>query len=281
MKHILFILFLVFSLSPVCYAAETAAIKILIVPGHDDAVWGAQYGRLKEADMNLKLGTQLFNILKNDKRFEVHITRNDEGYTKEFSDYFASQQDNILAFRRDAKESYQKKVDAGTFVVKDDTIDHNAAPESVAQILYGVNKWADDNKMDAVIHIHFNDHPRKSVWDKGAYKGFAIYVPEDAMANSQESTDLGEKILTQLATRYDPSNYPPEKGGLIPDQSLIALGEHSTLVPSVHSVLVEYGYIYQFGRPSIRNKVYKTMANLTAAGIQNYFFTSLPTSKNF
>jgi len=79
-------------------AQASIPIKILLVPGHDNEVWGAQYGNIKEADMTLALATRIFNILKKDKRFEVYITRDSKGYTKKFADYFSTHKDEILAF---------------------------------------------------------------------------------------------------------------------------------------------------------------------------------------
>ena len=89
------------------FFVRAAPVKILIVPGHDKEIWGAEYGNIKEADMTLNLGTQLFNLLKKDKRFEVYITRDQNGYTKEFSDYFSKNKVAIISFKNNAKEENQ------------------------------------------------------------------------------------------------------------------------------------------------------------------------------
>jgi N-acetylmuramoyl-L-alanine amidase len=254
----------------------TTPIKILLVPGHDDEVWGAQYGNTKEADMTLALATRIYNILKKDKRLEVHITRDgsrSSGYTKEFEDYFAGNQDAISAFKENAKVQRQDNITNGSFIQKVNP-PHHTVSEDVAIRLYGFNKWADENKMNAVIHIHFNDYPRPTKWKIGKYTGFTIYMPEGQMANWKESGQLAADIFTQLKKKYATSTYEKEKGGLIPDQTLIALGSNGTLLPSVRSVLVEYGYIYEkkFRTSKARLKAYKDMASLTSAGIKNYFF---------
>ena len=102
---IFFIIFLGFLLAPTFKArAATAPIRILLVPGHDNTVWGAQYGNIKEADMNLVLATKIYNLLKQDKRFNVYITRDSGGYTKTFSDYLANKED-IATFELNAKEA--------------------------------------------------------------------------------------------------------------------------------------------------------------------------------
>ncbi|MFA6273734.1 MAG: N-acetylmuramoyl-L-alanine amidase [Candidatus Paceibacterota bacterium] len=271
MKKILFLFFiLIFTFVPVFFVNAVEPIKILLVPGHDDEIWGAQYGNLKEADMNLRLATDIFNILKKDKKFKVFITRDKNGYTKEFSNYFTNEREKIIEFKNFAKIKTQKEISDGSFVEKSG-VPHIAASEDMAIKLYGINKWANENKIDAVIHIHFNDYPRKTKWQMGKYKGFAIYIPEEQMLNSKESTTLAKKIFTQLKKKYTISNYEKELGGLIQDQQLIALGSKGTLNEKVKSVLIEYGYIYRFGNKIMRFKAYNNMANATVKGIKNYF----------
>lgn len=252
-------------------------VKILLVPGHDNDVWGAQYSNLKEADMNLVLATKIYNLLKKDKRFDVHITRNSSGYTKEFADYFESHRADIISFKENAKKAAANNIASGYFTEKE-SVPHNAVTEDISVILYGINKWAGENKIDAVIHVHFNDYPRPTKWTKGKYMGFVIYMPEGQMANSIESVNLAKSIFTQLIKKYVSSTYPKEVGGLVPDQSLIALGARETLPTSVRSILIEYGYIYRFGNTSMRHKAYTIMASLTATGIKNYFFHPTPPS---
>jgi N-acetylmuramoyl-L-alanine amidase len=273
MKKLLFIsTFLIFLAIPVFYTQAASPVKILLVPGHDNEVWGAQYGNTKEADMTLALATQIYNLLKKDNRFEVHITRDSAGYTKEFADYFANHQADVLAFKENAKKATQDKITSGSFIQKEN-VPHNKASEDVAMRLYGFNKWADENKMDAVIHIHFNDYPRTQKWTIGKYKGFVIYMPDGQFANFMESSQLAANIYTQLHKKYATSTYPPELGGLVSDQSLIALGSNGTLDATVRSILIEYSYIYEkkFRTASARKQSYKDMAQLTTTGIKNYF----------
>jgi N-acetylmuramoyl-L-alanine amidase len=284
MKKLLFTFFILipftiplFGVGAATSVAKNPPIKILLVPGHDNDVWGAQYGNTKEADMTLVLATRIYNILKKDKRFEVHITRDGStplGYTKEFSDYFTANQDAISAFKENAKTQMQGNLANGSFIQKINP-PHHTVSEDVAIRLYGFNKWADDNKMDAVIHIHFDDYPRPTVWTKGKYTGFTVYFPDGQLVNWKESSQLGADIFTQLRKKYTTSTYPPEKGGLVPDQSLIALGSNGTLLKSVRSVLIEYSYIYEkkFRTSAARLASYKSMASLTATGIKNYFFS--------
>ncbi len=282
MKKILFILiaflipvFFTQAVSPVSKSTSKPVepIRILLVPGHDNEVWGAQYGNIKEANMTLVLATQVYNLLKKDKRFEVYITRDSSGYTKEFADYFSQHKEDIISFRQNAKQEMQAKVATGSFVQKE-TVIHNSVTKDTSIVLYGINKWVDENKMDAVIHFHFNDYPRPTKWKIGEYKGFTIYMPDGQLANSKESSKLAGSIFSQLHKKYQSSTLPEEIGGMVPDQKLIALGANDTLNPDTSSVLVEYGYIYEkmFRKSSTRHQAYKTMAGLTTKGITNYFF---------
>lgn len=280
MKKISLILFIFFLLAPFSRinAVETTfapakLIKILLVPGHDAEIWGAQYGNTKEANMNLAVAGRIYDILKKDKRFEVYITRGDLGYTKEFANYFANQRETILAFKESAKKEMKNNVFLGNFIKKINP-PHLVVSQNTSIKLYGINKWADENNIHAVIHIHFNDYPRKNKWTIGKYTGFTIYIPEGQMVNSYDSGQLAANIFTELKKKYTTSTYEKELGGLIPDQTLIALGSNGTLLSSVRSVLVEYGYIYEkkFRNYNTRHQAYKNMANLTAQGIKNYFF---------
>ena len=260
-----------FLLIPTFSVIAAEPFKILLVPGHDNEVWGAQYGNLKEADMNLVLATQIYNILKKDKRFEIYITRNWDGYIKEFADYFSENRQEIKSFKEKAKQEMEDKIANGYFIEKEN-VPHNTVSEDVSLKLYGINKWANENKIDAVIHIHFNDYPRKTKWTMGKHKGFAIYMPDGQFPNAKESAQLAGNIFMQLSKKYITSTYEKELDGLVSDQKLIALGSNGTLNQSIRSVLIEYGYIYRFRNNSMRHKAYKTMADLTMKGIKNYFF---------
>ena len=279
-KRIIYILSFVIFICPIFVFAGNISIptevkqpiKILLVPGHDNEIWGSQYGKIKEADMNLVLATKIYNLFKKDKKFEVFITRDSSGYTKEFADYFSLHQADIISFKEDAKKKMGDKISNGSFVKKEN-VPHISATSDMSNKLYGINKWANENNIDAVIHIHFNDYPRKNAWTIGKYKGFSIYTPEEQMVNFKESNQLAKNIFSQLHKKYISSTYEKELEGIIPDQSLIALGSNDSLVENTRSILIEYGYIYRFGNSVMRHKAYTNMANLTVAGIKDYFFS--------
>jgi len=275
MKKLLFILLSVFYFCPFLLQAQGVIqpIRILIVPGHDKEVWGAEYGNIKEADMTLVLATQIFNLLKKDKRFEVYITRDSNGYTKEFADYFANNKTKIISFKNSAKKEAQIKIDNGTFLNKTGVV-HNVVNEETAIELYGINKWANENKIENIISVHFNDYPRPTKWTIGKYKGFAVYMPDKQMANATGSSNLAKSVFSELSKKYTKSTYKQETGGLVSDEKLIALGASGTLNKEVNSILIEYGYIYEkmFRNSTTRHQAYKDMALLTAKGVTNNFF---------
>src|SRR3989344_5649972 len=117
-KILLIILFLGFILIPIFFVYAQETIKILLVPGHDDEVWGAQYGNMKEADMTLALATKIYNLLKKDEKFEVYITRSSEGYTKEFADYFADRRRTWYLSRKMPKKKCKARLTTGVLFKK-------------------------------------------------------------------------------------------------------------------------------------------------------------------
>lgn len=265
------ILFLlpVFSVS----AQVVKPIRILIVPGHDNEVYGAKYNGLKEADMALALGNDIFDNLKKDKRFQVFITRDDGGYTKDFSDYFNNHMSEIKTFKEDAKKKMAEKVKTGTFVTKPNGY-HISVKEPVALKLYGLNKWENENDIDVVIHIHFNDDGRKNKSKPGKYSGFSVYMPDLQLPSGALSAPLALNIFKELNKKYHSATNSKINGGVISDQKLIVMGANGTLSSSVRTVLIEYGFIYekQFRTYTSRKTAFQNRADITANAIVDYFF---------
>lgn len=217
--------------------------KILIVPGHDKDDYGAKYNDLTEEEITLELSQKIQNLLSQNKEFEVYLTRNTEGYTKEFAKYFEEQKEEIIKFIDDHKTETSSLIESGLYepvqVVK-----HNPAPEEVAIKLYGINKWANENEIDLIVHVHFNDYPRKDHDRAGKYTGFSLYVPSDNLTGNRESKELAETLQKNLSKFFDGSTLPIEKSVIIENSDLIAVGSNSTLKTST-PILVEYGYIYE------------------------------------
>ena len=242
--------------------------KILIVPGHDEESTGAVFRDTKEEDMNIKLGLFLANLFsasggKKDPNWEVYITRDWDGYQEWLLDYLEANKENIADFQEIISQTV---TDEHAFNVV-----HLDAQAEMRTRLYGINKWADENQIDAIIHIHFNDYPRKNPSQRGDYKGFAIYFPESQFKNSFKSFALGSFIFQELFKNYPVSDYLPESLGLVPEQKLIAVGPDNSL--NVPAILIEYGYIYEtrFSAFWKRDAELRKMSQATYNGLKNYF----------
>ncbi|MBI4120026.1 MAG: N-acetylmuramoyl-L-alanine amidase [Parcubacteria group bacterium] len=246
-------------------------VKILIAPGHDDDSWGTEFRGVREADMTAELGEKLAAFLARDKEFEVTLLRDSKGYNPAFLDYFVSRQDAIRAFVKKQKTATKDVITSGELHTLSDGVIHNTAAADVALKLYGVNKWANDNGMNIVIHIHFNDYPGRKANLPGKYSGFSIYVPENQFSNAKASQAVAEEVFRQMAKYYPMSDLPKEEAGAIEDQDLIAIGANNSL--DAAGVLIEYGYIYEpmFVNKSVRDKVLGDLALQTYLGLARFF----------
>ena len=250
--------------------AVRAATRILIVPGHDNEYWGTDYRGMKEADITLALGEKLFKLFSADKNFEANITRNQNGYADEFANYFAAEVESIRKFIRDKQNLMVQNLNSGK-IVEVSGVTHNIPPQAVIDRLYGINKWANENKIDITIHIHFNDVPRKNRNLPGDYSGIAIYIPEKQFSNYKNSKRIGDSIFSRLYDLYALSNLPKEDGGVVEDQWLIATGSNNSVNNA--AVLIEYGYIYEpvFQDKKTRAIAISDLSLLTYLGIKDYF----------
>ena len=247
-------------------------IKLLIVAGHDDESGGAEFRGVKEAKINLDLALNLAEFFKSNDKFEVTLVRDKNGYNPIFLNYFDKERESIKEFSKKQKETMSELVRAGDVFSVEGVI-HNSAPAETALKLYGINKWANENNIDIVLHIHFNDDPTRNRkrQEEGKYSGFAIYVPEAQYSNARASRAVAEPIFSQLAKFYPVSNFIQEQDGIVEDQKLIAIGAHNTLDPV--GMLIEYGYIYesQFTNDKIRKSVIKELAFQTYIGSVSFF----------
>ena len=93
---------------------ETGKIKILIVPGHSNDSFGAQFRGIKEAQMNAELGQELFEFFRKDNKFETYATRAKNGdYSQWFSDYFESNKEEVENFREDSRKKMRQALEQG------------------------------------------------------------------------------------------------------------------------------------------------------------------------
>jgi N-acetylmuramoyl-L-alanine amidase len=254
---------------------RSGKIKVLLVPGHDEQFPGAVFEDYTEEEINLELAEELKVFLETENALEVYITRDEDGYTKEFKEYFEDSSKEINRFRADYKALAQEKIWNGE-IEEVQSVDHNTAPGEVAYKLYGINKWANDNEVDIVIHVHFNDYPGR--WGSGGkYRGFSIYIPQRGYRNHDSSLYIADRIRDTLNDFVQESNLPSEKDIVIEDTHLIAVGASDTLDSA--SVLVEYGYIYepQIAHDGARERVLREMAYKTYLGLKDVL-TGIPSS---
>ncbi len=256
-------------------AESEKKVRILLVPGHEPGYGGAEYGSLKEREMNVELSRYLAEFLKNNGHYDVMVARDHKQWNPVLLNYFITEWDNIITFFRGNKEenlqSVHTSISTSTKTSSKPKVEHNAARTDVALRLYGINKWGNENGVDIALHIHFNDNPRRDPSSPGAYSGFAMYVPEHEYANSPTTKAVAETIFKRLA-KYNPvSDLPVEDNGIIEEGDLIAIGAHNTA--DAASMLIEYGYIYepQFQNEVTRAQTIKDMAFQTYLGLQDFF----------
>ena len=248
-------------------------VKILIVPGHDNEASGTEFGGLREADATLALGKELHKLLTQVPSFEVALSRDGNGYVPALAAYFKEHREEIQAYR--TKQTKQMKTHLASGAVQSKIIvGHNFAPSEVALRLWGINKWANENTYDLIIHVHFNDVPRAARSKPGMYSGFALYVPERQYSNAKGSRSVAEAIRERLTAFYPTSDLPGESGGITEDQELIAVGSNNSV--DAAAVLIEYAYIYE---PIIQNAATRTaaiadMALQTHLGMRDFFETA-------
>jgi N-acetylmuramoyl-L-alanine amidase len=246
-------------------------IKILIVPGHDgESQTGTYFKGIYERDLNLQLADDLYNLLENDGHFSVFITRDKNGYLPIFENYFKDQATSTRLFIEKYKQITDSAIANGTFKVQTDGIDHPVVANDYALRLYGTNKWADENNIDIVINIHFDDYPGRSADQVGVYSGFSIYAPESQLVNSEISQSVAKSVSVELSKVQSSSDYQPEHTSVVDDQDLIAIGANSTL--NAAAILVEYGYIYesQIINKNIRSVIFPEYAYKTYLGVVKF-----------
>ncbi|MFA5935135.1 MAG: N-acetylmuramoyl-L-alanine amidase [Candidatus Paceibacterota bacterium] len=244
-------------------------IKILIVPGHEPYFGGAEYKNLKERDLNLILSEKIKNILEKNKKFEIITSRDSNGWNRDLENYINNNNGDIQSWVNEAKKEMSSLVSNGRISIVNAEMGHSTVPLNSAIFLYGINKWAGENKIDITIHLHFNDNPKYK--GKPNYEGFSIYVPEKQYSNSISSKVLAKSLMDEISKIQKVSTMPEESNGIIEDQELIALGSYNT--SDSLSILTEYAYIYEnFMQNTItRNIFIDKAASSTAQAIEDFF----------
>lgn len=245
-------------------------VRILIVPGHEPGFGGTGFGDLYERDITVELGQDLRQFFQTDGSYQTFITRNTQAWDPVFADYFKNSWSDIISWVKTSRQTASSLI---SLQKKSSSVEvmHNKAPTDVATRLYGFTKWANENKIDLTIHIHFNNYPGHSAKIPGIYSGFVIYAPASQYSNSSTTHAIAESVFNRLSM-YDPTdNLPAESAGIIDDSDLIAIGAENT--SDAASMLIEYDYIYepQFTDPKVRSLALKDLAYQTYLGVQDFF----------
>ncbi|OGZ96055.1 MAG: hypothetical protein A2847_01310 [Candidatus Sungbacteria bacterium RIFCSPHIGHO2_01_FULL_50_25] len=245
-------------------------LSILIVPGHDSVQSGTEFRGMKEASITLDLGEELYRLLAADAHFDVRLSRTRTGYDPSIAEFLREKKTEIDEFVKIQKALMSRYVALGKIESRI-LVEHNKAPVDTAYKLYGINKWANENGADIILHIHFNDYPRSMRSASGIYSGFSVYIPESQYSNAKGSRVIAEAVYKRLARFYPSSNLPKEDAGIVEDQELIAIGSNNTVDGA--ALLIEYGYIYEphLQNIVIRQKAISDLAFQTYLGIMDFF----------
>ncbi|MES2216710.1 MAG: N-acetylmuramoyl-L-alanine amidase [Patescibacteria group bacterium] len=246
-------------------------VRVLLVPGHEPGYGGAEYGDLKERDINVELADDLARFLNENGRYEVITTRTATDWNPVFADYFKTHWDEIDAWQKQARMEARQMVSVGQLKPAVVPVNHNNVRPDIGLRLFGITKWANENDIDITIHIHVNDDPRHNSRVAGEHSGFAIYVPEHQLGNSSTTQAIAANVFKRLE-RYNPtSDLAVEAGGFIEEPELIAIGVNNTAAAA--SMLIEYGYIYeqQFTNPEVHTQAINDLAFQTYLGLQDFF----------
>ncbi|MEN9524576.1 MAG: putative peptidoglycan binding domain [Candidatus Parcubacteria bacterium] len=251
-------------------SSQQNKIKVVIVPGHEPNFGGTEYGDIKERDLVVGIADNLARFLQESGKYEVVVTRSQAAWNPVFDAYFKNSEKAIVEWQKDYKAESVQQISMG-LPLPPPKVYHNNAPPGVANRLYGITKWSNENAVDVAIHIHLNDYPGHGQRVAGKYSGFSIYTPEEQYFNSKSTRAVSESIFKRLQ-RYNPvSDLPGESDGIVPERELIAIGANNTA--DAASLLIEYGYIYepQFVNPDARDLALKDLAYQTYLGLEDFF----------
>lgn len=240
--------------------------RILLVAGHTAVTKGAVFGQTTEYEINYELLKKAELVLQ-EKGYEVVITHRDDDYSYRFTSFFEENRDRILEFRQLQKDRYDIEYPMG--VVTNDT-DHNYASDSVVLQLYGVNLWANENDIDAVVHIHFNDYPGRPAGQRGTHTGFSIFTGLKTNTNFVPSFRLAKALETEMLRYADRSTVPKESAGVL-ESELIAVGQADSVDPP--AILLEGGFVYEekFTDRTRRSKELANYAQAIGNAVDTYF----------
>jgi len=250
---------------------EDDKIRILIAVGHEPSYGGAVYQGVYEREIVAEIGEALEELLSENPKYEVIVTRSNSSWNKTLDRYFKKEKKDIEKFVKSQKKKTERLEKRGKIEGKDEGVAHATVPNDVAMRLYGINKWANENDIDLIVNLHVNDATDHGPNEPSKYTGYAVYIPDEIYGNHKTSKELGRDISRRLAALSGISTLPGESLGVVPDRELIAVGAFGTL--SVPSVLIEYGYISEprFTLPEHREQVTRDTAYQTYLALQDFF----------
>ncbi len=249
---------------------ETKPFTVLVVPGHDTTTGGAVFRDIYERNIVVDIAQKIADELNTVKGYKVIVARDTKEWNPILQNYFDQNKQTIIDWKS-ALQAQDKTLQAnGQEKIVPDMASHSEVSSTSSLELYGINKWSNENDVDMVIHLHFNNTERTNMNNPGSLHGFAMFIPEAQRTNSTASRAIAKDIFAELKKNFSPEIVNNDKDGLIEDQSLIALGASNTL--NKPSMLIEYGYVYDknLWTLSDREKTLGTMASDTVAGIMDY-----------
>ena len=257
--------------SPAIATVPTAEkpFTILIVPGHDTNSGGASFLGIYERDLVVDVADNIATLLGQDPKYKIIIARNKQNWNPIFADYLANNKQAILDFKDQHQTAYKLLVASGQEKVVPDMGEHTLATPKTAIELYGINMWADENDVDLIIHLHFNNSKRRNVKLPGLHHGFDVFIPQKQNVNATTSRTIAENIYKELEKKFTPEA-PGYYNSLFEDHSLIALGASNTLTKP--AILIEYAYMYEkiLRTDASRKQALEQMAEQTVLGIKDY-----------
>ncbi len=245
-------------------------VKILIVPGHQPGAGGAVYHGFYEREIVVDIADDLAAYLERNGHYDVTVARGKTAWNPVLQAYFDMHTADIDAYRQSQALLMATHLADGSVELASGQVDHMTTPTAAALELYGINKWASEERYDITLHLHTNDAADRRGSRAGRYDGFAVYVPDYQFSNAKASRALGEALAARLSAYHATSTLPLESAGVVEDQSLIAVGANNSA--DTAALLIEYGYIYepQFQDPSVLPVAERDYAYQTFLGLQDF-----------
>lgn len=255
--------------------ASSVLYRVLIAPGHEPQHGGAIFRNVRERDLASDLSVYMSDRLKSAGIFEVRVTRDRSDWDKTLTQYINREATQIIGLKFCKQLLTELSYLSQNRTRVDDAVPHSYTDYDSSLRLYGTNMWANHNKIDLVVNVHFNNDNRLNTRVRGANRGFSIYIPSKDMSNSINSRKVAQYIYDELKQDFEPDISSTARDhasdAIYEDQSLIALGANDTLV--MPSVLIEYAYVYEkmFDTDDSTKSALSIMASDTVRGINKYF----------